>query len=156
MIEIAVPGRDIIRLRYAIFDFNGTLAVAGRLREGVAGRLHRLAEQLELHALTGDTYGTAREALAGLPLAVAVMPDHNQAEAKQEALRALGTGSTAAIGNGYNDRLIVSEAALGVAVLEGEGASTATLAAADVVCTSILDALDLLLHPKRLVATLRY
>jgi soluble P-type ATPase len=59
------------------------------------------------------------------------------------------------VGNGRNDRLMLEAAALGLAVILGEGASSATLAAADAVCLSIADALDLLIHPLRLTATLR-
>jgi soluble P-type ATPase len=44
---------------------------------------------------------------------------------------------------------------VGIAVVEGEGAAVATLLAADVVTRDIHDALDLLLSPRRLVATLR-
>ncbi len=46
-------------------------------------------------------------------------------------------------------------AALGIVVLQREGASSASLAAAHVICTSIVDALELLESPKRLQATLR-
>jgi len=40
-------------------------------------------------------------------------------------------------------------------VCQAEGAAMATLLAADVVVTNICDALDLLLNPPRLIATLR-
>jgi soluble P-type ATPase len=50
---------------------------------------------------------------------------------------------------------MLKEAVLGIAVVLGEGAFGQTLLAADVVCTSILDALALLEHPLRLTATLR-
>ena len=59
------------------------------------------------------------------------------------------------MGNGRNDRLMLDEAALGVVVVQREGAAVETLLAADVVCQSIVDALDLLLNPLRLKATLR-
>ena len=54
------------------------------------------------------------------------------------------------LGLDYNGTLAVD----GV-LLQNEGASTATLLQADVVCTGILDALDLLREPRRLIATLR-
>ncbi len=60
-----------------------------------------------------------------------------------------------AIGNGRNDRMMLDAAALGIAVCGAEGAAAETLEAADIVVGRIVDALDLLLHPKRLVATLR-
>ena len=59
------------------------------------------------------------------------------------------------IGNGANDVLVLEGAALGIAVIGPEGASSAALRAADVVCASIVDALDLLLEPRALTATLR-
>ncbi len=52
-------------------------------------------------------------------------------------------------------REVLAAAALGIAVVEGEGAAAATLASADVVVTSARGALELLRHPGRLVATLR-
>jgi len=60
-----------------------------------------------------------------------------------------------AIGNGANDAAMLQEAALGIAVLGPEGLAAEALLAADVVVASIEDALDLLLRPHRLVATLR-
>jgi soluble P-type ATPase len=50
---------------------------------------------------------------------------------------------------------MLNEAALGIAVLENEGTSFEALQAADVVALGTLSALDLLLHPQRLTATLR-
>jgi soluble P-type ATPase len=46
-------------------------------------------------------------------------------------------------------------ATLGIAVIGPEGAAGPTLVAADVVCRSVLDALDLLLDERALAATLR-
>jgi soluble P-type ATPase len=59
------------------------------------------------------------------------------------------------MGNGRNDMLMLYESALGVGIIQQEGTCAKVLTAADVVCTSILDGLDLLLHPLRLAATLR-
>jgi soluble P-type ATPase len=50
---------------------------------------------------------------------------------------------------------MLREAALGVAVIGPEGAATSALRAADVICHSILDALDLLLDEQALASTLR-
>jgi soluble P-type ATPase len=60
-----------------------------------------------------------------------------------------------AIGNGRNDALMLKRAALGIAVVQTEGAATAALLAADLVTPGIIEVLDLLLHPDRLRATLR-
>jgi soluble P-type ATPase len=50
---------------------------------------------------------------------------------------------------------MMDAAELGIAVAQAEGAAAQTLQAADLVVRDIADALDLLLHPQRLVATLR-
>ncbi len=50
---------------------------------------------------------------------------------------------------------MLAAAALGLAVIGPEGAHRGALTAADVVLRSIVDALDLLLEPRSLVATLR-
>ena len=59
------------------------------------------------------------------------------------------------IGNGANDALVLEAAALGIVVLGPEGASSRALRAADIVCSAVTDALDLLLDPTALAATLR-
>ena len=50
---------------------------------------------------------------------------------------------------------MLQAAALGIAVIGPECAAAEALAAADIVAPNILAALDLLLNPLRLVATLR-
>ena len=50
---------------------------------------------------------------------------------------------------------MLSKASLGIAVILAEGASTVSLKAADIVCSDIVSALELLMHPLRLTATLR-
>jgi hypothetical protein len=42
-----------------VLDFTGTLSRDGVLLPGVAERLNKLAENLQLTVLTADTFGTA-------------------------------------------------------------------------------------------------
>jgi soluble P-type ATPase len=105
--------------------------------------------------VTADTFDNARSQLEGLPCQLTVLPIGNQDQAKLAFVKRLGSGHTACIGNGRNDRLMLQEAALGIAVVLAEGAAAETLVAADVVCTSIVAALELLQNPLRLTATLR-
>ena len=60
-----------------------------------------------------------------------------------------------AIGNGSNDVLMLKEAALGIGVIGEEGCSKEILKEADFIVKNITDALSALLHPERIVATLR-
>ena len=61
MIRIDIPQRGIIELQHAVFDVNGTLSVDGIPIPRVVDRLHVLAEQLSLHALTAGTHGNIAE-----------------------------------------------------------------------------------------------
>jgi P-type E1-E2 ATPase len=155
MIEIDIPGYRHLRLEHLVLDYNGTLAVDGRLASGVPERLQRLADALRIHVITADTFGEVRASVADLPCTLHVLPPQSQAEAKRDYVRRLDADRTVCMGNGNNDRLMLAEAALGVAVVLAEGACSSCITAADVVCRDINDALDLLCHPLRLTATLR-
>ena len=155
MIAVEIPGTQPLRLEHLVLDYNGTLAIDGKLIPHVADRLHALATNLAIHVVTGDTFGHAREALDRLPCSLAVLPPKRQAHAKLDYVEHLGLQTTVAIGNGANDRLMLHACGLGIAVVQREGAAGQIITVADVVVPSVLDALDLLLHPLRLVATLR-
>lgn len=156
MLKLPMPGAPVVT--DLVLDFNGTLAKDGELLVGVGPRIAELAKSVEVHVVTGDTFGRAREALAGLPCVLHVLEPlgpEKQAQAKLEYVMVLGPEKVACVGNGFNDRLMMEAAALGIAVVQSEGASPMTLQAADVVAPGICDALDLLMHPLRLLATLR-
>jgi soluble P-type ATPase len=74
---------------------------------------------------------------------------------KAEYVAALSPERVVAVGNGANDAPMLKHAALGIAVLGPEGLSRDAADAAGVLCPSIAAALDLLLNPRRLEATLR-
>jgi len=155
MIEISIPGRGKLQCRYLVLDYNGTLAVDGRLIDGVRETLQQLSPKLEIHVLTADTFGKARSGLAGIDCKLSILPADRQDIGKREYVMDLGAEFSVCMGNGRNDRLMLKEAALGIALIQGEGAAVDTLLAADVVCSDIVSALELLSHPLRLAATLR-
>lgn len=155
MLEINLPSRGLLSVRHLVLDLNGTLAEDGHLIDGVADRIKQLADKMRVHVITADTHGDAADLLSGLPIELEVLPDHQQDLAKQRYVRTLSARECITIGNGRNDNLMLSEAALGIAVIQREAASWQAVSSSDVICTSILDALDLLLIPKRLIATLR-
>jgi len=155
MIDVSIPGFGRLQLDYLVLDYNGTLAVDGELIPGVAQSLEALSKDVEIHVLTADTFGKVKQAMGGLPCRVSILPEGNQAEGKRDYVVELGGQRTACIGNGRNDRLMLADAALGIAVVLAEGASAAAVSSADIVCTTILDALALLNSPLRMTATLR-
>jgi soluble P-type ATPase len=155
MLEIDIPGFKILRLNHLVLDYNGTIAGDGKLLPGVKEGLSALADVLSIHVLTADTFGQARSFLEDIPCEVSVIADEYQEISKLTYVNEIGAQHSVCIGNGRNDRLMLKEAALGIAVVLEEGAAIETLVAADVVCTGIVAALDLLRKPLRLTATLR-
>jgi len=147
-----MPGAKTLHLRHAVFDFNGTLALDGALLPGVASRLRALAKRLPLTVLTADTYGTAAKTLGRLPVTVHTVRTGRQ---KARFIARRRSEGAAAIGNGTNDALMFRAAALSVAILGPEGLSAAALQSATLVVPSATAALDLLLRPRRVSATLR-
>ena len=134
MISVDIPGFGALELAHLVLDYNGTLALDGRLLPGVADALLDLAPSLRIHVVTADTFGLAKAELAGLPVGLLVIGVEGQAEAKLRYVSGLGANTVVAIGNGRNDHEIAS---------------------ADLISLGILDALGLLRHPTRVVATLR-
>ena len=155
MIEISIPGHRKLQLKHLVLDYNGTLACDGQIIAGVKESLEALADMLQIHVLTADTFGKARSGLEGVPCDLSILPLENQDIGKLEYVKHLGCAYAVCIGNGRNDRLMLQDAALGIAVILGEGAAVETLLAADVVCTDIVSALELLSSPLRITATLR-
>ena len=155
MIEIDIPGYDRLHIAHLVVDYNGTIAMDGGLIKGVVERFTVLAQQLTVHVVTADTFGSAALQLTGLPVSLRLLPPGSQDMAKLHYAEKLGAERTACVGNGRNDVLMLKKAALGIAVVQAEGAASAALQAADVVATDIATALDLLIHPLRLIATLR-
>lgn len=149
---VPIPGRSELRLEHLLLDVNGTLTNRGVLLDGIEERLDCLRCALEIHLVSADTFGTV-DAIS-LRLQVGSVRAASGAD-KVHVLDGLGRHGCAVIGNGANDVLALEAAAVGFAVLGPEGASAAALRSADVVCASAADALDLLLDPKALSATLR-
>lgn len=155
MLEMDISGWGRLELRHLVLDYNGTLALDGEPLPGVEERLADLAGQLTIHVLTADTHGSVRQSLAHLPYHVHVLGRGDESAAKLDYVRGLEARACACLGNGRNDHLMLREAALGIAVLGPEGTAIPALLAADLAVPGIVLALDLLLHPQRLRATLR-
>ena len=155
MAEFAIPGRGVLRLEYLVLDLNGTLSLDGELIDGVIARLEQLRDDFTPCLLTADMHGTATELATNLQLELRRIKPTAEPEQKGAIVRELGPQGVVAIGAGANDAGMLDAAALGIAVLGLEGLAISALRAADVVTPSITEALDLLLVPDRLIATLR-
>ncbi|MBN1416134.1 MAG: hypothetical protein JW973_13615 [Bacteroidales bacterium] len=155
MIEIIIPGYKQIRADHLVLDYNGTLAVDGKLIPGVRELLEVLTRLIRIHVITADTFGNSQKELKGIACSHVIIPLSEQDVEKARYIEQLGGKHVVAIGNGQNDTLMLRESALGIMVIQQEGASGKLFNEADIVCTSILDALNLLLNPLRIKATLR-
>lgn len=164
-----VPGMGPKEISVLVLDYNGTIADRGHLLPGVAERLRRLAEELEIHVFTADTFGTVKaelsEALgmemASGRIAVDIIPQATQRPgldeggAKLRMLEALGAVNCCAMGNGRNDVAMLSAAELSFCILGREGCFPGALNAAQILCRDILEALDMLTETQCCIATLR-
>ena len=149
--SVEVPG-GTTHFRHLVLDFTGTLSQGGALIPGVGDRLRRLAPLLQITVLTADTFGTVERELSDQPVTVRIIADGWE---KAGFVRGVGADQVIAVGNGRNDIPMVEAAGLGIAVMGPEGSAAGLLQVADVVSRDINEALDLILDPLRLKATLR-
>lgn len=155
MIDVAIPGFGRLALTELVCDFNGTLARDGRLLDRARSLLPEVARVVNVRVVTADTFGSAQEELRDRSCELVLLGAKSQARAKKALVLRIGPERVVAVGNGRNDRLMLKTAALGIAVMGEEGLAGEAARAADVVARDIGDALELLLSPRRLTATLR-
>jgi len=155
MIVLDIPGYDRLELEHFVTDFSGTLSEDGTLLAGVKEKLNDLSEKLHIHVLTSDTFGKARDELTGVHCTLHVLAGFDHTEQKEKYVIKLGARTVVALGNGNNDIRMLKAARVGVAVCLREGCSGEAIKAAQILVRSPLDAIDLLICPKKLIATLR-
>lgn len=155
MIEVTIPGRGIIQLEHLVCDVNGTLAVDGKLMEGVATAINHMCDRLTVHLVTANTHGGQTLIDHQLSLQAHILTPGDEARQKTEYVQQLGAQNVVAIGQGANDAGMLAAAAIGICVLSREGSAVSAINSADLVTADILTAFELIEKPVRLVATLR-
>ncbi|MGM0397226.1 MAG: HAD family hydrolase [Bacillota bacterium] len=157
MLRLEIQGYEKpLEIEKIVFDYNGTLAIDGKMSQEVMEGIKALAEKgLELYILTADTYGSAREECKDLPIEIRVFDKGNGEQGKGMIVRELGGEKVASVGNGRIDILMLKEAALKIVVAGKEGAWAGLFQTADIVVDSPESAVGLFLNPERIVATLR-
>lgn len=155
MIKIDIPGYKKIRVEHLVLDYNGTLAVDGKLIQGSIELLRELSKNLTIHIITADTFGSVKKEFSDLKWKYKILKPFNQGSQKKKYLTSLGKKNVVSIGNGHNDQKMLLHAGLSIMVIQQEGAYAGLSSDVDIVCLSIIDALNLLLNPLRIVATLR-
>ena len=160
MISLDIPGFGLLEIARVVSDYSGTHSCAGVIRPAVRERLARLAESVEVHILTSDTFGTAERELHDLPVTLHLLMGEDHDKQKRAYALELDPQHVAAFGNGNNDRLLLSTVrdagGLAIAVDNGEGCAVESMLAANLVIHGAENALDLLLDSNRCKATLRF
>lgn len=146
-----IPGRASLTWETVVLDFNGTLATDGKVGLAVEPLLHEIALRYSTILATADTFGTATYFAHRLGIRLEVVRNGRD----KRALVASLSGGVVAIGNGANDLEMFRAADLAIGIIGPEGAAMASMMTADILVSSAEQALELLLHPDRLVATLR-
>jgi soluble P-type ATPase len=166
MIEINVPRFGVeerpsgkILIHRIVSDFTGTLSCGGKLTPGAAERVRKLRELVDIDVVSSDSFGTARDELATIPLEPHILETSEHDEEKRLYVSARQPQLIAAFGNGRNDALMLrtvrDAGGLAIAVDNGEGCAVEALQSAHIFITGITNALDLLLDSTRCKATLR-
>ena len=152
---LKIPGREQIEIKDVMLDYNGTIAIDGHLIAGADKTINELADIINFHVITADTYGSVKKELANINCKVVKIPEEKQDKSKLDYLLTLGKKTTLCVGNGKNDRLMLKESVLGIALIQDEGLCVEALLAADIVCKSIMDVFAYFKNPNRIKATLR-
>lgn len=151
-IDLEIQGGVIRRFTDLVLDYTGTLSLDGVLLPGVAERLAGISVGLRITIMTADTFGMAAGQTKGLPVDFKIIRTGIE---KADAVSAMGGENVIAVGNGRNDVPMMGKSGLKIAVMGTEGASAELVRVSDIVVRDIRDALDLIIHPLRLKATLR-
>ena len=155
MIRFDIPGFKQIDIAHVVFDYNGTIAVDGRLIHGVKQGIEAFSNRLTFHVITADTFGFVEKELAGVNASLTIIPKEDQAQAKKDYVRKLGAHRTMGVGNGANDRLMLRESGIGIAVLQDEGLAVQAFVSADLLIKDICDVFEFFNTPERMTAGLR-
>jgi len=154
MISIQRPGMESLELHFVLIDFEGTLAMDGRVHPKAKDKVNLLSKRVTVYIFTKSSKEKVEETLKKMKAEILYMTEGDSSQQKLDVLQRLGPHQTAVIGNGFDDVQIMEQAGLGMCVIGKEGSSPEAVAKADLVVTSVLDALDFLLKPLRQGATL--
>jgi P-type E1-E2 ATPase len=155
MVSISIPGWGELNIEYLVVDYNGTCALDGKMQESAKDMLEKISRYVKVFIVTSDSYGNIDSEGNTIDFSIIKVGKEESGKDKGKIIRELGPEKVAAIGNGANDAIMLREAALGIGVIGEEGISSSLIKEADIIVNDIVDAIGLVLHPERLLATLR-
>lgn len=152
---IKIPNLNTYDIKYILLDYNGTIASSGNLLPSIREYFELLSKDFKLYVVSGDTFHNVRSQLKNDPVEILLTDSYNSTESKLQILNEIGASNCIAIGNGSIDAKMLRHAAISIAVIGDEGLSKKAFENSDIVVKSIEDAINLILEPKKLIATLR-
>ena len=154
MKTIVIPGQGTFELKNIVLDLNGTITETGAFIPGVVEGFQALRRAgFRIFVLSGDTKGTLAQTFKDFPYIQAVLTP--TAQDKRTFVESIGPAHTACIGNGNIDVEMFKVARLSLCTIQAEGSTTKAMLQADIVVTHIKHAMEILLDPHKLIATLR-
>ncbi len=106
MLNIIIPGFDEFKLEHLVLDFNGTIAFDGILLKEVPKLLKEISKSLQVHVVTGDSYGSAKNELKNIDCKILILPVEGQRSAKLQYIDNLNPKRVVAIGKGSKQTLM--------------------------------------------------
>ena len=159
-IDFKIPGFGDRHIQALLADYDGTLSNHNQVPDEIKARLIRLSEIIDIHILTGDRNVKAADCLGNLPVNIHILSEKDQDVQKRDYLIDFKTMNVVVLGNGNNDRLLLQAVKTGgglcIAVQNGEGCAVDALINSHLLAANPAEAMDLLLNPDTLAATLRY
>lgn len=152
---IDIPGKGVLNIKNVVFDYNGTIAVNGIIKESIKENLIKLKEEVNIYVLTADTYGFAKAECEKLGIKILTFPKEGAGKFKDEIVEGIGYENTICVGNGFNDIEMCKKAALSIGVIDEEGIASSLIGCTDIIANGIESAINILLNKNRVIATLR-
>lgn len=154
MIILHRPGQPNIEIECLLIDYEGSLAIDGRVHPKAKDKINLLSKRIKIYILAKDEKEKVEERLKNVKAEVFFLQEGQATMEKLELLKRVGPERTVAIGNGTDDVSLLEEAILSICVIGKEGASGEALKKADLVVTDVINGLDFLLKPLRQKNTL--
>jgi len=151
-----IPNYKRLEIENILLDINGTIQFSGKISEELKQKIIELKQKFQIILISADTRGNLKEIASELGVNYEKLTKkRSEREQKEKIVEKYNKENTIAIGNGNNDELMLKKAALGIAIIGSEGASIKAITSADIIVTNPIDAIDLILDEKKLIATLR-
>lgn len=154
MILLQRPGQPNIEIECLLIDYEGSLAIDGRVHPKVKDKINLLSKRLKIYIFVKGEKEKVEERLRNVKANIVFLQEGQATVAKLELLKKVGPERTVAIGNGVDDVSLLEEAIFSIGVIGKEGASGEALKKADLVVTDVINGLDFLLKPLRQKTTL--